>query len=250
MLFAQLSVAAGTLVVNDPVQPRQRRQQDLLPALPGGRPPAHADLAAIRTTSARSSRSGRSGAVLKPLQGSGGTGVFFVSDDESPNLNQMIEAVGRDGYIVAQEYLAGRRPGRRAPLPHERRAARRRTVTTRAFRRVNADRRPRARTCASAASPSRSRSTTRCSQVAEAVRPKLLADGMFLVGLDIVGDKLMEVNVFSPGGLGSCETLYGTRFTDAVIDALEHKVELRHHYGNTSQQRQPRHALSRPRSLR
>ena len=43
-------------------------------------------------------------------------------------------------------------------------------------------------------------------QVAEAVRPKLLADGMFLVGLDIVGDKLMEVNVFSPGGLGTCET--------------------------------------------
>ena len=34
------------------------------------------------------------GAVLKPLQGSGGAGVFFVSSDESPNLNQMIEAVG------------------------------------------------------------------------------------------------------------------------------------------------------------
>lgn len=32
----------------------------------------------------------------------------------------------------------------------------------------------------------------------ELVRPKLVADGMFLVGLDIVGDKLMEVNVFSP----------------------------------------------------
>ena len=42
-----------------------------------------------------------------------------------------------------------------------------------------------------------------CCSVAEAVRPKLLADGMFLVGLDIVGDKLMEVNVFSPGGLGT-----------------------------------------------
>ena len=56
---------------------------------------------------------------------------------------------------------------------------------------------------------------------------------MFLVGLDIVGDKLMEVNVFSPGGLGSCESLYKASFTDAVIDALEHKVELRRHYGDT-----------------
>jgi glutathione synthase len=39
------------------------------------------------------------------VQGSGGTGVFLVSSDESPNLNQMIEAISRDGYIVAQEAL-------------------------------------------------------------------------------------------------------------------------------------------------
>jgi glutathione synthase len=56
---------------------------------------------------------------------------------------------------------------------------------------------------------------------------------MFLVGLDIVGDKLMEVNVFSPGGLGTCESLYKARFTDAVIEALERKVDLRRHYGAT-----------------
>ncbi len=72
-----------------------------------------------------------------------------------------------------------------------------------------------------------------CCSVAEAVRPKLLADGMFLVGLDIVGDKLMEVNVFSPGGLGTCEDLYETKFTDVVIDALEHKVDLRDQYRGT-----------------
>jgi len=40
-------------------------------------------------------------------------------------------------------------------------------------------------------------------RLAEIVRPKLVQDGMFLVGLDIVGGKLMEINVFSPGGLGS-----------------------------------------------
>ncbi len=36
-------------------------------------------------------------------------------------------------------------------------------------------------------------------EVAEIIRPKLLADGMFLVGVDIVGNKILEVNVFSPG---------------------------------------------------
>ena len=37
---------------------------------------------------------------------------------------------------------------------------------------------------------------------------------MFLVGLDIVGDKLMEINVFSPGGLGSAQSFEGVNFAD------------------------------------
>ena len=64
--------------------------------------------------------------------------------------------------------------------------------------------------------------------IAEMVRPKLVADGMFLVGLDIVGDKLMEVNVFTPGGLGSAQNFEGVNFNVAVVDALERKV----HYAN------------------
>lgn len=43
----------------------------------------------------------------------------------------------------------------------------------------------------------------------------------------------MEVNGFSPGGLGTCEALYETKFTDIVIDALEHKVDLRDQYRGT-----------------
>ena len=42
-------------------------------------------------------------------------------------------------------------------------------------------------------------------QVADVVRPRLVEDGMFLVGLDIAGDKSMEINVFSPGGFGSAK---------------------------------------------
>ena len=76
------------------------------------------------------------------------------------------------------------------------------------------------------------------------MRPKLLNDGMFLVGLDIVGDKLMEVNVFSPGGLGSCQRLYGTNFAVPVITALERKVELRYAVRRVPRQPPSRHALS------
>jgi glutathione synthase len=167
-------------------------------------------------------------AVLKPLQGSGGASVFFVSSDESANLNQMIEAVGRDGYIVAQEVLPDADQGdvrmfvmNGEPLRVGDEYA--------AFRRRNrtADRRSNMKVGGTAEAV---KVTDEMLGLAEAVRPKLLADGMFLVGLDIVGDKLMEVNVFSPGGLGTAETLYEVSFTDPVIDALEHKVTMRDHY--------------------
>jgi glutathione synthase len=67
-------------------------------------------------------------------------------------------------------------------------------------------------------------------RVAEIVRPKLVQDGMFLVGLDIVGDKLMEINVFSPGGLGSAQKFEKVNFARAVINALERKVQYMGYY--------------------
>ena len=67
--------------------------------------------------------------------------------------------------------------------------------------------------------------------IAEIVRPKLVQDGMFLVGLDIVGDKLMEINVFSPGGLGSAQTFEKTNFSVQVIEAIERKVNYVRFYG-------------------
>jgi glutathione synthase len=227
VLFAQLSVAAGTLVVNDPASLANAVNKTYFQYFPEAVRP--------RTLISRDPddisafvKEVKTGAVLKPLQGSGGSGVFFVSDEESPNLNQMIEAVGRDGYIVAQECLPEAENGdvrlflmNGEPLIVDGHYA--------AFRRVNAtsDRRSNMRVGGEAQAVD---VDDKMLQVAEAVRPKLLADGMFFVGLDIVGDKLMEVNVFSPGGLGSCAKLYDTVFTDAVIDALEHKVELRGHY--------------------
>jgi len=67
-------------------------------------------------------------------------------------------------------------------------------------------------------------------RLAEIVRPKIVQDGMFLVGLDIVGDKLMEINVFSPGGLGSAQKFEKVNFNHAVIEALERKVEYMKYY--------------------
>ena len=67
-------------------------------------------------------------------------------------------------------------------------------------------------------------------RLVEVVRPKLVSDGMFLVGLDIVADKLIEVNVFSPGGIGSSSEFAGVDFAKVVIGDLERKVEYRKYY--------------------
>lgn len=48
--------------------------------------------------------------------------------------------------------------------------------------------------------------------------------------LDIVGDKLMEINVFSPGGFGSAQKFEKVNFTHAVLEALERKVDSMKHY--------------------
>ncbi len=166
--------------------------------------------------------------VLKPLQGSGGQSVFLVRPGESSNLNQMIDAVSRDGYIVAQEYLPAAEQGdirmflmNGQPLMAKGKYA--------AFRRVRSGGDMRSNISAGG-TIAKATVSDEMLQIAELVRPKLVMDGMFLVGLDIVGDKLMEINVFSPGGLGSAESLEKVDFTRTVIEALERKVRYAANY--------------------
>jgi len=166
--------------------------------------------------------------VLKPLQGSGGQSVFLVRPEEASNLNQMIEAVSRDGYIVAQEYLPAAEEGdtrlflmNGEPLMRDGKYA--------AIRRLRKGEDMRSNISAGG-SVERATIDDVALNIAEMVRPKLVMDGMFLVGLDIVGDKLMEINVFSPGGIETAEEFEETDFTRTVIEAMERKVQYAHHY--------------------
>ncbi len=61
--------------------------------------------------------------------------------------------------------------------------------------------------------------------MAEVIRLQLIADGMFLVGSDIVGDKILEVNVFSPGNLKSIGDMNGVDFAQPIIESLENKLK-------------------------
>jgi glutathione synthase len=167
--------------------------------------------------------------VIKPLQGSGGASVFLVRPDDIPNLNQMIDAVSRDGFVIAQEYLKAAEEGDMRLFVMNGRPLRVKNKYA-AFRRVRSggDMRSNIHAGGKKAAAVIDKNIL---QIAEIVRPKLVQDGMFLVGLDIVGEKLMEINVFSPGGLGSAQQLEKINFSNHVIDAIERKVKYMRYYG-------------------
>jgi len=166
--------------------------------------------------------------VLKPLLGSGGANVFLVRPDDMANINQMIEAVSRDGYVLAQEYLPAAAEGdTRLFLMNGRPFLYRGKYA--AFRRLSSGEDMRSNIHAGGEKEA-AKVTEVHLKLAEIVRPKLVQDGMFFVGLDIVGDKLMEINVFSPGGLGSARTFENVDFSRGVIEALERKVDYMKYY--------------------
>lgn len=225
--FGQLIASAGVLVVNDPTSLANALSKAYFQHFPEVvRPRTLISRDEALITSFVDDLGGR--AVLKPLQGSGGSGVFLINRKESPNLNQIIEAISRDGYIVAQEYLPEAKKGdtrlfvmNGEPLEHEGAYA--------AFRRTPGSDDVRSNMSAGGKAV-KVNVTDAMLEMVEAVRPKLVADGMFLVGLDIVGDKLMEINVFSPGGLGSAKELTEVDFAPVIIGELERKVRIRQHY--------------------
>ena len=53
------------------------------------------------------------------------------------------------------------------------------------------------------------------------IRPLLAREGLFHVGVDFVGGRILELNVFSPGGLFPSERLYQRDFSGAIIEAVE-----------------------------
>lgn len=222
IIFGRVAMRHGVIVLNDPnglAKAMNKMYFQLFPEEVRPRTVITRDREDIR----KFFKEEKGNIVLKPLQGSGGQSVFLVRPDDLPNLNQMIDAVSRDGYVIAQEYIPAAAEGdtrlflmNGQPLRYKGRYA--------AFRRVRSGDDMRSNIHAGGKLRQAEIGDTHL-KLAEIVRPKLVLDGMFLVGLDIVGDKLMEINVFSPGGLGSAQKFEKVNFTHAVIEALERKVD-------------------------
>jgi glutathione synthase len=223
ILFGREAARRGVLVLNDPDSlgrainkiyfqsfPKEVRTDTLITKHAG-------DVKAF-------ARKHRGKIILKPLQGSGGSGVFKVDPKGATNLNQMIEAIERDGYIIAQKYVPAASKGdirlfvmNGRPLRIGGKYAAMRRIASPDDIRSNIH---------AGATPAAAEIGKTELELAELVRPRLIADGMFLVGLDIVGDKLLEVNVFSPGNLHRCSQLAGVNFAVPIVEAIERKVAI------------------------
>jgi glutathione synthase len=155
--------------------------------------------------------------IIKPLDYAGGAGVFHLRRGDR-NLNALLEVATSHGtrLLMAQRYLPAARAGDKRlivldgePLGATLRVPR--EDETRANIHVGA-------TC------ERAPVTARDREICRAIAPRLRADGLHFVGLDVIGDLVTEINVTSPTGVQEINALDGVRLESQVIDFVERRA--------------------------
>ena len=162
--------------------------------------------------------------VVKPLQRFGGEGVIKVSDRDQENLNSLINYYVKDSkrypereQIMVQEFINSvKEKGdvRILLLNGEILGAYRRVPKEGDFR-----------TNVHAGATVHKHVLTREERtICSAIKGRLIEDGLYFVGIDVIRDKLVEINCVSPGGIPRINQLDGVKLEAEVIDFIEKKV--------------------------
>ena len=153
--------------------------------------------------------------ILKPLDGMGGMGIFRVGPD-GLNLGSIVETLNKGGTetVMVQRYLTEITKGDKrilvidgVPVPH-------------ALARIPQGSEIRGNLAVGGKGVVQPLSA-RDREIAEAIGPVLAARGLLLVGLDVIGDCLTEINVTSPTGFQEITQQSGFDVAKMFIDALE-----------------------------
>ena len=219
--FAQLIKNMGRLVINDPDSLAQANNKLYLENFPlEVRPETivtrnYEDV--INFIDKKNSN-----IILKPLKGSGGLNVFMITPHEQQNLKQTVDVIARDGYVIVQEYLPEATKGdmrffllEGEPIVINGKYAAVQRVQKSGELRSNIHQ---------GATTEIANVTQETLDLVSKVKDRLKDDNMYLVGLDIVGDKIMEINVFSPGALSMTMQLNQINYAEYIIEHLEDKV--------------------------
>lgn len=152
--------------------------------------------------------------VIKPLGGKAGEGILFLQEGDR-NFNSLIEISTKQGQepVMVQEYLPSAKEGdKRIILVNGAvMGAVNRIPTGKDFR----------GNMAVGGRVAKTEITPQDLQICETVAPKLVADGLFFVGIDVIGGYLTEVNVTSPTGIREIDRLHGVNLGQETIKILE-----------------------------
>jgi glutathione synthase len=220
VVFGQMLVDRGVTVVNDPVGLSRAGSKLYLQEFPPVIRPCCIVTRHIEEIRGFVERFGRT--IVKPLYGAQGRNVFVIEDEEDPNLKQIVAAIMEDGYITAQEFVAGAEDGdlRLFLLEGDLMKV---DKTYAAFKRVPRGTDVRAN-ISTGGKPEEVQISDEELRIVETMRDRLVKDGMFFVGIDVIGDKVVEINAESPGGMQSIEYFSGIDFGLKVCEALEKRV--------------------------
>jgi len=212
----ELAQAQGARVFNDPRAIRDCNEKMTIARFPQFSAPT---LVTRRVEMIREFLGAHGDIILKPLDGMGGTSVFRIHGKD-PNISVIIETVTHFGRrtVMAQRYIPAIADGDKRvlliggkPVPY-------------ALARIPKPGETRGNLAAGGTGVTREL-TPRDREIAEALAPQLHAQGLLLVGLDVIGDYLTEVNVTSPTCFQEIAEQTGFNVAGMMLDALERAVE-------------------------
>ncbi len=160
--------------------------------------------------------------ILKPLDGSGGRGVIVLEKNARSNINSLLDFYideSGDSYVILQEYIEGAEEGDVRVLMLNGKfigAYNRKPATGEIRANIQAG-----------GSAHKYTMTESQMKICKKVGAKLVADGLYFVGLDMIGDKILEVNVLNPGGITNINKLDKVKLEKKVVDFFEEKVDIK-----------------------
>lgn len=154
--------------------------------------------------------------ILKPLDGYGGSGVIVIERSASANIRSLLDfylGEKEDRYVIMQDFVEGAEEGdvRILMLNGE---------PIGAMKRVPAEGELRANISRGGREVKHTLSREE-KALCKHIGPKLVRDGLYFVGLDVIGGKLIEVNVLSPGGITRINRLNRVKLQQQVLDFAE-----------------------------
>jgi glutathione synthase len=152
--------------------------------------------------------------IVKPLGGRGGEGIFHLSNRDR-NLFSILEQSTDFGSrrVMAQRYLPQVRTGDKRILLVD-------GEPIGALLRVPDAGETRSNLHVGG-KPARASLDEDDQRIVAALAPQLKADGLFFVGIDVIGGKLTEVNVTSPTGIQEIDRIEGRCLEADVVDGIE-----------------------------